>query len=254
MMFLADLGRAVLTALIPISVCTRRPDDGRHPPRGRPDERLPRVLPGRLHGVRAGPRRPVADRPRELVLRGDLLVGYIIGPAIAGLLAATIGPGLTLAIDAVSFALSASPSRSSGATCGRPVDRPPASLVADIREGIDYIVGQPDAARPRSRSGARLSIITAPLVTALDRPHHARTSATSRAILGLVLAAYGIGTVVGALLSARADRPRAASRRVLLGGTFTMGCRAARAGRHRPGPGPAGRRGRGRRSPSRWCW
>ena len=30
-------------------------------------------------------------------------VGFIVGPAIAGVLASTIGPGPTLAIDAVSF-------------------------------------------------------------------------------------------------------------------------------------------------------
>ena len=47
MMFLADLGRCVLTALIPISVVARRPDDGRHPARGGADQRPSLVLPGR---------------------------------------------------------------------------------------------------------------------------------------------------------------------------------------------------------------
>ena len=60
--------------------------------------------------------------------------GFIIGPAIAGILAATIGPGLTLAIDAASFALSSLVLRSCVATCAhRPSTAPRASPRTSVR-------------------------------------------------------------------------------------------------------------------------
>ncbi len=51
-------------------------------------------------------------------------MGYILGPAIAGVLAATIGPGPTLAIDAVSFGLSALGLAFVRRDLKAPVDRP----------------------------------------------------------------------------------------------------------------------------------
>ena len=50
------------------------PDAGGDPPRDGADEHPPVILPGRLHGVGADPRRTAAARPGQLDLRGGLLV------------------------------------------------------------------------------------------------------------------------------------------------------------------------------------
>ena len=95
-------------------------------------------------------------------------MGYIVGPAIAGILATTIGPGATLAIDAVSFALSAlgpvlRPARPQGAA-GRPA--------AQRHPGRDPRGDRLHRSPTRRCARAILfwgatSILMAPLVTAL---------------------------------------------------------------------------------------
>ncbi len=65
-----------------------------------------------------------------------------------------------------------------------------------------------------------VSITLAPLVAALT-VHVTRDLAQNATILGLVLTAYGIGTVIGALLTARTSRRAVAP--FLLGGTLTTG-------------------------------
>ena len=168
MMFLADLGRAVLTALDPDLRRARRPDDGRHPDRRRPDQRPPLVLPGR-----ATPSSVPALVGRSQIARANSYfetvysIGYILGPAIAGVLATTIGPGPTLAIDAVSFALSGVGLLFVRRDLRAPVDRPREPLLTEIREGHrlhrppsgpadgDPVLGRdldPDRA-PRHRAG-----------------------------------------------------------------------------------------------------
>jgi len=145
--------------------------------------------------------------------------GYIIGPAIAGLLAATIGAGLTLAIDAASFAISSFVLALIRRDLRAPAERSEASLIADIREGIVFIVHHP-VLRPMILFWGLVSITLAPLVAALT-VHVTRDMAQNATILGLVLTAYGIGTVLGALLTARTTRRTVAP--FLLGGTLTTG-------------------------------
>ncbi len=218
MMLLADLGRAGLTALIPLSVLI-----------GGPTIAVILIVVAPLSILRALFIAGYSASVPMLVGRSDLgralsifeaiySFGFIIGPAIAGFLAATIGPGPTLAIDAASFALS-SLAIAFMRPLRPPADRPPASLVADIREGIDYIVGHA-ALRSIILFWGLVAITTAPLVTVLavlvTRDH-----GYDAAVLGLVLTAFGVGTVVGALLTARAKRrPVAPS---MLGGTAGIG-------------------------------
>ena len=221
MMLLADLGRAGLTALIPLSVLL-----------GGPTIAVILIVVAPLSILRALFIAGYSASVPMLVGRSDLgralsifeaiySFGFIIGPAIAGFLAATIGPGPTLAIDAASFALS-SLAIAFMRPLRPPADRPPASLVADIREGIDYIVGHA-ALRSIILFWGLVAITTAPLVTVLavlvTRDH-----GYDAAVLGLVLTAFGVGTVVGALLTARAKRrPVAPS---MLGGTAGIGALA----------------------------
>ena len=71
--------------------------------------------------------------------------GYIIGPAIAGFLAASIGPGLTLAIDAASFALSSLALSFMRRDLRWRTSR--AGLLADIREASNSSSSTPSCGR-----------------------------------------------------------------------------------------------------------
>src|SRR5262245_47919790 len=143
MMFSADLGRCPLTALIPISVELGGPTLALILAVTFPINVL-RVL--WLAGYTAAVPGLVgrAGVPRaSAIFEAVFNVGWIVGPALAGFLAATIGPGPTIAIDALTFLLSA------GAMLlvRRPL-RPEARseqthILADIREGIAFVASQP---------------------------------------------------------------------------------------------------------------
>lgn len=219
MMFLADLGRALLTALIPLSVIL-----------GGPTMTVILIVTAPMSILRAFFLAGYTASVPILVGRSQLAransifeavysFGYIIGPAIAGFLAATIGPGPTLAIDAASFALSSFALALMRRDLRAPSDRAETSIVADIREGIDFIVHHP-ILRPMIVFWALVNIALAPLVAALT-VHVTRDLGQDETVLGLVLTAYGIGTVVGALSTARFSRRAVAP--FLLGGTLTTG-------------------------------
>ena len=100
MMFLADLGRAVLTALIPISVWL-----------GGPTMAVILLVAAPISVLRSFFLAGYTASVPTLVGRSQVgsanayfeavyTMGFIVGPAIAGILATTIGPGATLAIDA----------------------------------------------------------------------------------------------------------------------------------------------------------
>ena len=145
-------------------------------------------------------------------------VGWIVGPAIAGLLSATIGPGPTIALDALTFVISAI----AILFVRRPLraDRPEQThLLADIREGIRFVVHEPTL-RAVLALWTTTSVITAGLTTALifyltiDRDLGA-------GIVGLVLSAFAVGSLGGSLVAARmAWRPVG---RVMLAGAMGMG-------------------------------
>ena len=211
----------------PVVGAARRADDGRRPARRRPDERAALAVPRGVHRLGAGPRRALAGRPRELDLRGDLLArlhrrpGRRRPPLRGDRARARRWPSTRSRSRC-----RRSPCSSSGATCaprstGRPphrrghprghrVHRPATRCCA----AIDPLLG------PRSRS--RL----APLVTALA-VHVTRDLGLDDSILGLLLTAYGVGTVIGALLT-RADWPGAGSRRSCSVARATTGVAAGR--------------------------
>jgi MFS family permease len=221
MMFLADLGRAGLTAMIPLSAFLGGPTIVVILLVASPMSVLRSLfLAGYTASVPALVGRSQVARANS-VFEGVYSVGYIVGPSIAGVLASTIGPGETLAIDAVSFALSA---------CGlffvrrdlrAPIDRPRARLISEIREGIDFIVKHP-VLRSAILFWGATSIVTAPLVAALA-VHITRELHEPAAALGLVLTGYGCGTVVGSLVTARIVARRPVAPFMIGGNLITAG-------------------------------
>jgi predicted MFS family arabinose efflux permease len=101
-----------------------------------------------------------------------------------------------------------------------PVDRARTRIVDDIREGIVFIVRHPILRSAILLWGVS-SIILAPIVAALAF-RITRDLGLEPSVLGLVLTAYGVGTVAGSLAAARMGR-RSHVAAVLLAGIFTTG-------------------------------
>jgi MFS transporter, ENTS family, enterobactin (siderophore) exporter len=218
MMFAADLGRALLTAVIPISVWLDGPTIALILVVTFPMQVL-RVLwlaaytacvpglVGRSQVARA-----------SAIFEAVFNVGWIIGPALAGLLAATIGPGATIAIDALTFLVSAV----TILFVRRPLRAErleETHLLADIREGIRFVAHEPTL-RAVLALWTTTSIITAGLTTALifyltiDRELGA-------GVVGLVLSAFAVGSLGGSVVAAHfAFKPVG---RVMLLGALGMG-------------------------------
>jgi MFS family permease len=220
MMFGADLGRALLTALIPLSVLLGGPTMAIVLIVAEPLSTLSSLF---LAGYTASV--PALDGRPQLASANAICetvytAGYMVGPSIAGVLASTIGPGPTLGIDAASFALSSLGLFLVRRPLRAPVDRPRTRIVDDIREGIQFILGHPIL-----RSAILLwgisSIVTAPIVAALAF-RITRDLGQSPTILGIVLTAYGVGTVAGSLAATRIGR-RTSVAAVLLLGQFATG-------------------------------
>ena len=220
MMLLADLGRAILTAMIPLSVYVGGPTMGVVLLVAAPMSILRSFfMAGYIASVPALVGRQQIGRANG-TFEAVYSTAFIIGPAIAGLLVTSIGPGPTLAIDALSFAVSAAGLLFVRRDLRAPIDRVHGRVVTEIREGIDYIVAQPILRATILFWGA-ISCLSAPLVIALvvmvthdlgDEP----------AVLGLVLTGFGAGTVVGSLLAARRSTHRHIAP-MLLGGSVAMG-------------------------------
>jgi len=219
MMFGADLGRAFLTALIPLSVVLGGPTMGVILLVAAPMSILRAFfLAGYTASVPALVGRSQVGRANSY-FEAIYSVGFIMGPAVAGILAATIGPGPTLAIDAVSFVLSSLGLLFVRRDLRAPIDRPREPLLTEIRQGIDYILGH-RTLRIAILFWGLISITIAPLVTALA-VHITRDLGLSPTVLGVILTAFGIGTVSGSLAMTRLTHRAPAP--FLLGGTAVTG-------------------------------
>jgi MFS transporter, ENTS family, enterobactin (siderophore) exporter len=206
MMLWADFGRALLTALIPLAVLA-----------GWNTMAVILLVTAPINALRVMFMAAYTAAVPSLVGRSQvgrangyseaiLSLSFVIGPTIAGVLVSFVGAGPTLLIDAVSFLVSAG----SLSLVRRPLQQARgaarAHLVADILEGLRYIVRQPTL-RTVIVYWSLVSVVTAPLVTSvifLLRIEQGR----SPEVLGLIISAYGIGYTTGAVLFGRLARGR----------------------------------------------
>jgi MFS family permease len=201
MMFSADLGRAILTALIPISVAVGGPTMGVIVLVTFPINAL-RVLwlaaytaavPGLVGRSQIG--------RANAIFEAVFNIGFILGPSIAGLLALTIGPGATIALDAISFFISA------GALLlvRRPLKPPPRTvethLVAEMRDGVTYVVTHP-VLRTVILFWGLMQIGLGGLTQALTF-HIEIDRGLTTAVLGIVISAFGFGSLIGAVIATK---------------------------------------------------
>ncbi|HYE66366.1 MAG TPA: MFS transporter [Pyrinomonadaceae bacterium] len=219
-MLYCDLGRALLTALVPLSLVLGIPT-------------MPVVLcvaaPIGMLGVlfravytAAIPKLVEREQigPANAYFEALESMAWVIGPGLAGVLAAWIGPGLTLALDAVSFLASAfaislvrRPLQSAAARSER------MRILHEIWEGVIFIFRH-TMLRTTIAFWALGRAIAAPLIPVItffitiDRG-----LAPDR--VGYAISAYAAGSVLGTLLAARASRGRAGL--IMLGASAVTG-------------------------------
>jgi MFS family permease len=201
MMFVADLGRAIFTALIPLTDVLHGPTMA-----------VILLVSAPLAILRAFFRAGYLASMPNLVGRSQLARGngiletafsaaFIAGPAIAGFLVTVIGPGPTLAIDAASFAISSLGLFLIRRELKAAADRPPSRIVDDIREGIVY-VARHRVLRSVILLFAVTSAVLAPIGAAMTF-RIVRDLGQSPGAFGLTLTGLGVGTLVGSLFASR---------------------------------------------------
>jgi predicted MFS family arabinose efflux permease len=153
-------------------------------------------------------------------VEGLISLSFIIGPAIAGIAVGAIGATQTLAIDAASFAFSATtlllirrPFQGDRST----VERAP--FLTEMRDGIAFIAHH-RVLRLALAIWTGVGIVAAGMIAAvtfaitIDRGMGAED-------LGFILSAYGVGNLIGALSGGRFTHGRLAP--PLLGGYAIQG-------------------------------
>jgi MFS family permease len=219
MMLFADIGRAILTALIPLSVVVGAPTLWvvflvaapmsilRSLFLAAYTASLPNLV-GRAQLGRA-----------NSILEAIYSFGFILGPGLAGVLVATIGAAETIAIDALSYAASSVALFFIRRPLTAKRDHPPLDLVAEMRVGIAYVASH-RVLRDAIAFWGLVSVLSAGLVPAVayfvveEQGHEA-------SVLGLILSAYGLGAFLGAILTARLRLRRAG--RLMLAGNVVRG-------------------------------
>jgi MFS family permease len=206
MMMWADAGRAILTALIPISFWLGLPTMvvilivtlPINTLRLFSDAGFTSAVPG-LVGRQNLAR---ANGYMEATLSGS----FIIGPALAGILVATIGAASTLAIDAATFAFSAVSLTlvRRRLRADRPREMP--RILDDIKEGVRFVVAHPTL---RSIIGywAALTIGTAALLPALSY-YITIDRRLGVELFGFVGSTWSVGYLLGSLLVGRLGQER----------------------------------------------
>jgi MFS transporter, ENTS family, enterobactin (siderophore) exporter len=201
MMFGADLGRAIFTALIPLTGLLHGPTMA-----------VILIVSAPIAILRGFFRAGYLASMPNLVGRSQLARGngilesafsasFILGPALAGFLVTVIGPGPTLAVDAASFAISSVGLFLIRRDLKAPTDRPPSRIVDDIREGVVYVARHP-VLRTVILVFASTSAVLAPIGAAMTF-RIVRDLGQSPAAFGLTLSALGVGTLVGSLFATR---------------------------------------------------
>jgi MFS family permease len=130
----------------------------------------------------------------------------LAGPALGGVLVATVGTGAAFALDAASFALSAAAVLSMRARPQRRVEAA-AGVVADIRVGYAFIRGRVWLWATFASAAVAYLLFMGPAEVLL--PYLVKNELHgSAADLGLVFAAGGIGSVLCAVMIGQGGLPR----------------------------------------------
>jgi MFS family permease len=143
----------------------------------------------------------VADHHLEAgnaLLNLNQVVSMFVGPALAGLLVAAVGPGPAFVVDAAAFAaaslllLAAVPGRAAVAAASSSV----LGLLGEIREGLRYAWDDTGLRAVLVVVAKLIAATTASMMVGLPVLAHQRF-AQGAAALGTLLAAWGVGSTIG---------------------------------------------------------
>jgi predicted MFS family arabinose efflux permease len=156
-------------------------------------------------------------------LTGSAEAAQIGGPSLAGVLVQAIGGPYAVAVDAASFLVSAVALGSVRAAEPAPVvpagERAP--VRKEIGEGLRYVFGQP-LLRAIAMTTAWSNLFSG-LMTAVEIVFLVRVVHAAPGIIGLLLAAVGVGGLIGATCSSPLARRLGGARATMLG----IGCNLA---------------------------
>ena len=127
-------------------------------------------------------------------------LAFVVGPAVAGVLAATTNPGIVFVFDSLTFAVSAI----SLALLRLPRSRRAGkqqSFLADLKGGWHELISHTWLWVIIAWAAAFLGIVVAPYMTL--GPVIAKESLGGPAAWGLIAAGWGVGTVVGGVIAMR---------------------------------------------------
>jgi MFS family permease len=145
-------------------------------------------------------------------------LGYVAGPALAGLLVAWIGGAGALGVDALTFAVSAATLWSIRRPLQSARKRVPAPMKQQVLEGFRFIAGQ-RLLRAVLLYWAAITFFTAPII--LCATYFVREDlGWSPGALGTVVTVYAVGAIAGAVLAPRFRRASVAG---MCGGTILGG-------------------------------
>jgi DHA3 family tetracycline resistance protein-like MFS transporter len=151
------------------------------------------------------------DLPAANALAGIYrpIVFRLIGPALAGLVVAVGGPGFAFGVDAATFLVSAV---AIALIRTRPVARPaedhgPRRMIADVREGLRYVRGQPWIWATLVAAMLSLLVFIGPLDVLVPFLVKNRLQLGPEA-LGAIFAAGGVGSILMAIVIGNRGQPR----------------------------------------------
>ncbi|MFD3652142.1 MFS transporter [Streptomyces sp. NPDC058620] len=141
-------------------------------------------------------------------------LGYMTGPALAGVLVAGVGGAVTLGVDAVTFAVSAVTLMLIRRPLQMAVERAPGTMTQEVREGMRFIVSH-RLLRSTLLYWAAITFFTSPVI--ICATYFIREDlGWSPKVIGLIITTYAFGAILGAVV---ATRLKQMSGMVMLGGT-----------------------------------
>ncbi|MET8284983.1 MFS transporter [Streptomyces sp. NPDC005132] len=141
-------------------------------------------------------------------------LGYIAGPALAGLLVTGVGGAGTLGADALTFAVSAATLMLIRRPLQAPREHAPVPMRGQVLEGFRFIAGH-RLLRAALLYWAAITFFTSPVI--ICATYFIREDlGWSPGVLGSIIAVYAVGAIAGAVL---ASRIKEASIAVMCAGT-----------------------------------
>lgn len=138
--------------------------------------------------------------PANALLQGSQQLAGLVGPAIAGFVVALVQTGPAFVVDAVSFAVAATALLFviGGRRAPKPSGEEHPNLLGSIRAGFGYAWGDPPVRSLLLLTAAFNFAVTGPLLVGLPFLSQHQLGGNS-ATFGVLLSAFGAGSVLGAL-------------------------------------------------------